>query len=221
LDENTDTSTTSTSESDQTQAGAGETGAGADGGAGGTRTVADGGDAFAAERERLNTTIRQLQSDRDRATARLREFEQPTGGDKGDSPENAEILALKAGQAELLTMLRQAQIGPVAEELRSANPVVAELRPDLFDAAQYADTDALKAAVDAEAQRLNPLASAMEERIRAEVLAEVSEKYGLRVAPKTPAGEEKQGDPDAVSLAGMSLKDLDPEQALRVLRSAT
>lgn len=226
MDQNTDTSTTSTSEADLPTAGAGDAGAAADGGAGGTQAGADGADAFAAERERFESTVRQLQSERDRATARAARIEAALAEGEGEgqggsaSDQNDPLLERIAG---LESMLRRQQVSPVAAELRSADEftIVAELRPDLFDPDQYADADALRAAVQAEAQRLNPIASAMEERIRAEVLAEVSEKYGLRLAPKAPEGEEKHGDPDVATLAGMSVHDLDPEQVLRVLRSTT
>lgn len=223
------TPTTSTSEGDSTAAGAADSGASADGGTGGTQ-AAVGGDAI-AQREAAQAEVRSLQSARDKLRAEIATLEAQRGSTGSTStPDNApqsdpEVSALRASVGNLEKMLRRQAVEPEAERLKADDKFasVASLRPDLFDSLDsYESPAALRAAVEAEAERLNPLVSALVEKEREAILAEVSSKYGIRIAPAAPAegGETPAGDPDITSLAGMSLKDFDPEVARRALRSS-
>lgn len=203
--------------------GSGESGAGASGGGGesGSQPAADGASAFAAERERLEATARQLQSERDRANAelaRLRNAGTETGG--GTTPPGL------TAEAVLALMRREREFTKAETDLRGE---LTYADPSIFDRAL--DFDSVEALRKAATDSHNSIKAIAEKAVKdreAELLKPYVDRYGqLEQTPPDTSGAAATGDPTWEQLRKLSAQELDaldkdkPGLIDRVRRSAT
>jgi hypothetical protein len=173
-----------------------------DGGAGGTPSTADGA-AFAAERERLETTIRTLQGAKDKARAELAAATKP----KEDVSTAAAPAAATAEELMELFERRQS-MREAATALKSEYPLA---RADLFEKAMsYDSPEAFKVAVEDSHNAVNSLVATQLAAKETELRAAYAAKYGeLPDAPPAADGGTGDGMPTAKEAAGWSFAEID------------
>lgn len=183
--------TAGVSEDNQDPAGAGETGVSGDGGAGATSTAT--GDAFAAERERMESVQRKLQGERDAERARAAKLEQELTAAKGGVTEDkplsvADITRLLDDRDRARELRTAADTFRSSDDFKYADKSIFD-RADSFDspealkAALQQSHDSVKAVVDSET----------EVQVKAQVEAVLKEagiavKPAPSAAPPNPSG---------------------------------
>ena len=194
------------------------------GGDDGSRSGSDGGDAFAQERERMQATIRQLQSDRDSARAEAAKLKSGSTEQDGGAGGGTKDPGLTAEQ--VLSLMRRERTFATAEaSLRERFPYA---DTSIFERSlDFDSVEALSTAVQQSHDSIKARAAQALEAEKEELLRPYIEKYGpLQTTPPGNAGGTNTGDPTPAELMAMNALELDAlEQANpgvieRVRRSA-
>lgn len=213
--------TTATSEADQNSGEPENTGAADSGSGGGTDS---GADQFAQERERFEEQRRTWQAERDRERAAREKAEKELADLKGAGSQEEPLTPTKL--ADFLDQRdRQRSLAETANSLKS-DEAFKHADPAIFE--RYADFDspeALRVAAEQSHNRVAEVAKSTSEAAVQAVLKDVSEKYGLDLAPapSTKDAQAPAGDPTIEQLEAMPFDEFEavPEEVReRVLRSA-
>jgi hypothetical protein len=194
-------STDAASESNQGEAGASNLGVGADGGGAGTEAAAE-SDAFAAERMKLTSTIRELQSAKDREAAARAAAERKLTD--SSTPANESQATPGLTYADLR---RVREMDRMADSLKNEFP---DADPALFgaDPLDFETPEAYRLSVSRSHEARVAQKAEFEAAAEAKVRAAYAEKYGPLGDEKPEAtGDPVGGMPTAARLAAMSLSE--------------
>ena len=198
-----------------------------DGTAGGTQT-AD-ADTFAAEREQYEARVRSFQSEADQAKARLAAMERELAEAKAPPVEREDgSVDLEAFAARLYSDFdRISTLKSTAASLRSEFDLA---DPSYFDpeyVKQFDNADALRAAVQADHNRVARLVDERAAAKEAALRSEMAEKYGIRIdSPAGGEGSTPAGEMSVVEFARLGyaeqtrLEQENPGITDRILRNA-
>lgn len=200
-----DGSTSSASEENQPDAGA----SGAGGSGDGAAPVTPSADAFAEERNKLTTQIRDFQSQRDQLKAELDKLKAGTSPEPGSATSKPETLTAEGVMALLR---REREMTSAVGQLKSDFSFADEAIFTGYD--KFESVEAFRAAAEASHNRIKGLVdSATKPAIEAAVEAAIKpyvEKYGRLSAPPAPAGEgTPNGMPTLEEVKGYSQAQLD------------
>lgn len=185
-------------------------------------------DTFAAEREQYEGRVRSFQSEADRAKARVAELEAQIAASAGaGNTPSAEsgfdpdvIVSQLESRMTHRTEMREAAAS-LEQEFEYADPDI------LARANEFESAEALRSAIEEGHNAVVAFRDSIREETRAEVLAEVREKYGIQIEAPPPAdATAPAGDPTIEQIASWSFAEerafdaANPGVIDRVLRSA-